>query len=157
MYLVVSYKKNIKQIIAIIILSIYFLSCTKQHITDTIIFGACKGDILTDSLAIGAKLVGKWTWTEKYCPCCPGVKPTKATKNVIATFNTDSTFSVAENLVIINTGKWSLQKKENLFFITLTKQGTGDYLDGFITLCDNQLLADMSPLDGCKHLFIKAN
>ncbi|MEO7989560.1 MAG: hypothetical protein ABI663_08475 [Chryseolinea sp.] len=146
-----------KRILLIVAISCYLFSCNdneeKLVITS---FGNCSGGILTDSLSIHTQLIGTWTWTERHCPCCSDAKPTLADKYVTATFNSNSTFTVLENSTSVITGTWEVQKNLNDYVVSINKEGTGIYLNGSISICENQLLADMSPVDGCKHLFIKA-
>jgi len=146
-----------KHIVIIATFCLYFFSCNQEKINPAS-FGSCNGSILTDSLSMCANFIGTWNWTERYCPCCSGAKPTKADKEVTATFNPDATFSVSEDLKIIDTGKWEVLKTSNGFALSISPLATDDfYLQGSITICDNQLVADMSFLDGCEHLFIKAD
>ncbi len=145
-----------RNFVIIALITYFILSCNEEK-DDIITFRTCNEEVLTDSLTISTKLIGTWNWTERYCPCCKGVKPTVADKDVFTTFKSDSTFLISEDLKIINMGKWELKKNSESFIISISSQGTGDYLNGYITICDNQLLADNSPVDGCENLFVKAN
>jgi hypothetical protein len=146
-----------KQLVIIVVIGFCIFSCNQEEFNINT-FGKCNGGIITDSLSLSSKLTGTWKRTEQLCMCCG--KPTKANKAVITTFMSDTTFSVSENQKIITTGIWRIRKDIDGFVISIYySQGASDghYLDGYITICDNQLLADASPNDGCKHLFIKTN
>ena len=144
-----------KQIVILLaLLGSYFFSCEEEEYFDVLTFAQCE-NMLTDSLAIRSNLVGTWTWTERYCPCCQDSKPEKADKKVTATFNANGTTSIEENGTVIGEGEWTLQKTYIGFSLVVNNQPAVPYLRGYLSICKAFLLADESPVDGCKHLFKK--
>jgi hypothetical protein len=139
-----------------LVFGMLLFSCDKAQL-DVITFVACKDGVQKDSLGTYNRLIGTWNWVERYCPCCPGAKPAKADKKVVVVFKPDLTYSILENAVVVDTGKWELLKHENEFYISMEVPPATSYLQGSISICNKQLLSDLTPLDGCKHLFNKVN
>jgi hypothetical protein len=145
-----------KKIAGVVVFGILLFSCDKAKF-DIITFVACKDGVQKDSLATYERLIGTWNWVERYCPCCLGVKPAKADKKVEVIFKPDLTYAISENAVVVDTGKWELLKYGNYFYISIKVLPATSYLQGSISICDKQLLSDLTPLDGCKQLFNKVN
>ena len=147
--------KIMKQILLIVAISCYLFSCSEETL-EIISFGKCNGGIMADSLAMHTQLIGAWTWTEISCSFSANPNPTLADKDVTATFNSNSTYSILENSAIAVQGTWEVQKSMEGYIVSIQNLSTVHYLDGSISICENQLLADSSPGDGCKYLFVKA-
>ncbi len=144
-----------KKTLLIFAVSCYLFSCSEEKFEITS-FRNCSTGVLTDSLTIHTQLIGAWTWTEISCAFSPDATPTLANKDVTATFNSNSTYSILENSIVIASGPWQVQKSIDGYMVSIQNLGTVHYLGGGILVCGNQLLADDSASDGCKHLFIKA-
>jgi|GEM_PF-3364073 len=140
----------------LLLISFYLFSCKNDETQANLIaFGKCSETILTDSLSITQQLIGTWKWTDQFCPCCPNSKPTKADKGVTATFDSNGSYSVTEESATIALGEWEVTKTTNGFFVSFNGQNVSGYLEGYITICGDQLAADQTPVDGCKNLFVK--
>jgi len=137
--------------------SLLFFNCTKESSKDDS-FGTCDADgIFEDSLSTSKLLVGSWRWTKSDCGLCsPDSSPKEANKVVIASFNTDRTFSVTEDAVLLTEGTWQVEKFDsNNFYFSLDPRPP--YLDGTIRVCATELLSDARAGDGAAYLFLRAD
>jgi len=135
---------------------IFFWACQEddgsgRYPLNTII--DCTEAAPTDSLEITEQLVGSWFWTESFCPCCPNSQPTSADKLVTVSFQSDQTLVLKEEGETIFTGEWTIILSQFGYLISI--EDPPFYIDGYKTICDNQLLFDKSPVDGCMYLFYK--
>src|SRR5688572_7001521 len=86
-----------------IILSLTYCSKDKIDISD---FVECNNEQNLDSTSISAKLIGIWTLKKQSIPYSKKFR--NVDKNIKATFNNDSTYSVTENSNVLMQGTWKL-------------------------------------------------
>jgi hypothetical protein len=150
-----------KSIGALLIFFCLLFSCKKENDIFYSFRKKCDQKATLDSLSTANLLIGTWKWTDVYCPCCKGSKPTKADKTVYLKFNSDATFIVTEDSKIIDSGKLKLRNYSSKNDWQIDLSGYSEifeynrYLRGNITICGTQLSIDDSPLDGCNNLYEK--
>ena len=113
----------------------------------------CDNAAFLDSTAISNKIPGAWLWTKKRCWDGNG-KILFANKNVKVNFNTNRTFTVAENGSIITIGNWDLIFVDTYIW-GLKLSAPSEYLYGRISFCNNQVMFNDSYIDGCDNVFSK--
>ncbi len=137
-----------RHIVLSILISFALISCKKEKPgTQNIL--KCGELQNRDSAAISAKLTGTWIWKKQSIPNTNMFKD--ADKNIEATFNTDSTFTITENSNVIIQGTWKLINYGS--FYGFRADPYNQYLYGAVYFCDNQLLFSNSIADGLDNLF----
>jgi len=137
-----------KLILLLLTICLTILAC-KKHNSGNEVYWPC--DISDDSISTVSKLEGSWQWINYACP--PGPL-NKADKNINVTFNSNGTYNVQENSVIITQGSWQLKSANtNLWILDLSS--TSSYLKGFIFFCDNRVDFADDYEDGCSNYFKK--
>jgi hypothetical protein len=140
-------------IIIILILTLILNSCKKETINLNE-FWQCNKSQNLDTIAIANKLTGSWTWRKQ--SCSSSGKTILADKIVKVTFNSNRTFSLSENAIIVTQGNWKLKIVDsNIYGLDLTPQS--EYLYGRILFCNDEVLFNDSYIDGCDNLFCKIN
>jgi len=140
--------KEMKQIFLLLIIWLIIFSCKKDA---SGIDSSWPCDILEDSSATSIQIVGTWKWTKR--ELATG-KLVIADKNIKATFNSDKTFTIKENVSIIEQGSWSLKSPlAGYWALNITSQS--NYLNGFILFCNNQILFTERYMDGNANYFEK--
>jgi hypothetical protein len=129
------------------------ISCKKVTINMNE-FWLCNKSQNLDSTAITNKLAGSWTWRKQTCFWTG--KTIRADKTVKVTFNSNRTFSLSVNSIIVKQGNWKLTIVDtNMYGLDLTQPC--EYLYGRILFCNDELLFNDSYRDGCDNLFGKTN
>ena len=142
--------KKIQNCISILLLLIFFYSCTK-NINKTIelkdIF-ACHESKKWDEKQLKQQLLGEWIL---YKDQCVFSKKNNYYKNIKVNISEDS-ISVFRKKVLLQKSKWKLVKNRGFIIIT---EPQISYLIGSISCCDNYFTADNQIDEGCNYLFIK--
>jgi hypothetical protein len=112
----------------------------------------CNNEQNLDSTTISTKLIGSWTWKKQSIPYSNKFKD--ANKNIKATFNSDSTFTIMENSNVVIQGTWKLTY-HSMNHYSLRPNEYNEYMGGAVYFCENQLLFLDSPGDGVDNLFEK--
>ncbi len=137
----------------ILTLASILTSCKKEKINVNDFLQCSKSQNL-DSTAIANKLTGNWRWKKQSCYWTAQTK--KADKDVKVIFNTNRTFTVSQNDIIIAQGTWRLKIVDsNMYGLDLSQ--FSEYLNGRILFCNNEILFNDSYRDGCDNLFGKSN
>ena len=113
----------------------------------------CTNPGFSDSATISNKIIGSWVWTKQLCGDGAG-KILFADKNVKVNFNSNTSFTVYENLAILTQGNWSL-KIVDTYTWGLHLTSRSEYLYGSILFCNNQVMFNDSYIDGCDNVFVK--
>jgi len=130
-----------------------FFACNKGT-SDNQLLRQCDNSQYIDSTGTATKLIGSWRLVQQRLGSNGEV--VMADKIVIATFNSDSTFTVMENSVITAQGNWKLYTfSDNTWALNLTSPS--NYLYGAISFCNNKVLFTDSWVDGNDNLFEKAD
>ena len=117
------------------------------------LFSQCSSEDLLDSAAIAHNILGDWTLVKQRLG---RGKVVLADKKIKAIFNADSTYRVLENSSILTEGNWRLKKVlDNRWGLDCSTQN--NYLNGFISFCNNQVSFNFGYLDGSDNLFVKSN
>ncbi len=137
-----------------VILSSAIVSCVKDTPVKTQTLLPCDLVQTLDSTAIFAKLAGTWIWKKQSIPYTNSYK--YADKIIKVTFNTDSTFTLADSATVLDQGSWKL-----IFYgeknYSLQTDSYNNYIGGAIYFCDNQVLFMASIYDGTDNVFEKIN
>ncbi len=105
-----------------------------------------------DSTLIAQKLAGSWKWTKQFCSS----QITPANKSVTVIFNSNAGFTITEDSVITTQGNWKLQNAgPNQWQLSL--DSSSNYLRGFISFCNNEVVFADIYFDGCNNYFDKIN
>ncbi len=145
--------KSMRLIIIILTLTLILNSCKKETINLND-FWQCNKSQNLDTTAIASKLTGSWTWKKQ--SCFWSGKTIRADKAVKVTFNSNRTFSLSENSIIVTQGIWKLKIVDsNMYGLDLTQPS--EYLYGRILFCSDEVLFNDSYIDGCDNLFGKTN
>ncbi len=131
-----------------------FTSCKKDKSakTERQTLIACGMMQNLDSTSVIAALNGSWIWKKQSIANTNEFK--NADKDIIVTFNTDSTFSITENSNLTMHGAWKLiYHRENEYSIQTDQYN--QYVGGLVYFCDDQLLLVNSFLDGVDNIFEK--
>lgn len=150
----------IKQISLFLILAISISSCCKKESINqtfcgepTIVDSTCT----LDSNQIKAQIIGKWNWTQsisswtmqKTNPCTDSI-------NRQYEFQTNGTVKYSENGTYKSTGTYFFESSSG-FKIRANDTPSTFWLNGWVSICDNYLIIDDSPVDGPKDIYVKAN
>jgi hypothetical protein len=130
-------------------------ACKKDYSADGEMlpdFVKCNLEQNLDSAALAVKLIGTWRMIKQSAPY--SVEFIAADKNITATFKSDSTFTVTENVNIIQQGNW------HLIYYGVNNYGLqtepfSQYLGGAVYICNNRLLLAQSIFDGPDYVFEK--
>ena len=142
-----------KQTLLIITICLLFFSCKKNN-TDEQSFIQCNSPQYLDSAAISNKIVGSWTLIKQRFGSNGKVVAT--TKNIKVIFNSNSTYSLFEDSLVLAQGNWDLKNVlDSMWGLGLTAPSS--YLIGYISFCNNQVVFSYNYLDGNDNLFEKSN
>lgn len=137
----------------ILMLTSILSSCKKEKINVND-FWECSKSLNLDSTAIANKLTANWTWKKQSCFWTGQTK--KADKDVKVNFNTNRTFTVTQNEIIVAQGSWKLKIVDsNMYGLDLSQ--FSEYLNGRILFCNDEILFNDSYRDGCDNFFGKSN
>jgi len=115
---------------------------------------ACHSSV--DSSALKEKMIGTWDWQYIQCFWYPFMANTCDYEDHTLVFETDNMASVWNRRLKVETGSWQLNRiSDKLYSIDSDLREIP--VDGFIFLCDDQLLFYNSPVDGCDVLFRKGS
>ena len=141
-------------IIAIVAAGISF-GCKKKSVEEPVPLSEipeCHATENLDSSAIVNRLTGNWKLTYRFCGWSG--EASLDTLVVIARLKSNHTYTVAENGTTVSQGNWAIKKANyNLWMFEMADYNT--YLQGYIQLCQNQLLVENIYVDGCNNLFKK--
>lgn len=142
-----------KQTLLVITICLLFFSC-KKNTPDEQSLLQCNHPQNLDSAATSNKIVGSWMlikerWGSTGEVVTPG-------KNIKVTFNSNSTYSLFEDSSVLAQGNWNLKiVLDSMWGLDIA--APSNYLYGYISFCDNQVLFSYSYLDGTNNLFEKVN
>lgn len=100
-----------------------------------------------------SKLEGTWAWLSYTCYWSADSTFT-ANKHVVATFSDAGVYRVYENSKIESEGTWKLSQVDNNIWSIITEKPS-EYLNGYIWLCNNEVIFQNSFLDGCDYYFVR--
>jgi len=146
-----------KQILLLAALGLFIFSCDQDDHCDGPVEAKCEEHSITDAVGIRTMIVGSWRMTELLCYCCPGVQAGKPDKEVTAVFRSDGTYFVIVEDEIISHGDWELVETAMGYEFSFGSQEMVPYLDGVISMCATEFVADLTPLDGCRHTFTRTD
>jgi len=152
------YSNMIKQIFLFCALALCMSSCCKKEVVKqdlcaepTIESSSCT----TDSNRIKIAILGKWNWTQTISEAWVVYKanPCTDTVNRSYEFLMNGTIKYSENGNYKSTGTYSFQSGSIYAHdMPLTFE-----LSGWVSICDNYLIIDNSPVDGPKEILLRAN
>jgi len=135
--------------LVLLAIGLLILSCRKND-SDHYISLQCTDSQTFDSAATANKLTGSWKLVQQRWGGTGEI--VTANKDVQVTFNSDSTFTVWENSSVTTQGSWKLMKfSDNTWQLDLSSQS--NYLYGFISFCNDNVLFTNSWVDGNDNLF----
>lgn len=155
------YLYTMKQIILFLFLSVAFFSCSKKK--EAVQQDLCAEPVVNaantcvyDSNQIKALILGKWhftqsvsSWTQqKTNPCTDSLYRSYE-------FLAGGAVKYFENGNYISTGSYTLAQSY-AYSISATDSAGRFHLGGPISICDNYLVIDDSPVDGPRDIFVKA-
>jgi hypothetical protein len=142
-----------KQTLLFLTIYVLLFSCSKNT-SDKQPFLQCDTPQYLDSTAISNKIAGSWTLTKQRWGSTGEV--VTADKNIKVTFNSNGTYTIVDDSSVLAQGNWTLKiVLDSLWGLDLTVPS--DYLTGYISFCNNQLLFSYSYLDGSDNLFEKVD
>ncbi len=98
-------------------------------------------------------LEGTWVWTSNTC-YWTGDSTFTPDKHVVVTFSDAGVYKVFEDSKIESEGNWKLSQVDNDIW-SLNTERHSKYLNGYIWLCENELVFFSSYLDGCDYYFVR--
>ncbi|HYD21683.1 MAG TPA: hypothetical protein VEB40_09435 [Flavipsychrobacter sp.] len=102
---------------------------------------------------IVSALEGTWLWVSNTC-FWTGDSTFTADRHVVITFSDAAVYKVFEDGKIESEGTWTLsQSGDNIWSISTT--GYSRYLNGYIYLCEDEVVFYSSFMDGCDFYFIR--
>lgn len=102
---------------------------------------------------ITSRLEGTWSWLSFTCHWSLDSTFT-ADKHVVVTFSDAGVYKVFENSTIESEGTWKLsQTTDNNW--TIVTERPSEYLNGYIWLCNDEVIFHNSYLDGCDYYFVR--
>lgn len=133
---------------------VLFQACKKnrENQIDVLAIWECHKAQNLDSSDIAAKLIGTWSWNKQSCYWKGSGSPGLGVK---VTFRVDHSFTVTKNASILTQGTWIIERDVNQWH--LRPSSPSEWLYGYIMFCDNHVLFNDSPTDGCDNLFSRIN
>lgn len=102
---------------------------------------------------ITSGLEGTWVWTSNTC-YWTGDSTFTPDKHVVVTFSDAGIYKVFEDSKIESEGNWKLSQVDKDIW-SLNTERPSKYLNGYIWLCENELVFFNSYIDGCDYYFVR--
>lgn len=104
---------------------------------------------------INSNLEGTWVWVSSSCYWTQN-KTTSADKQVVVLFKDAGNYQVFENGALESEGTWKLSQTANNTWNIITSTHSV-YLNGYVFLCNDEVVFSSSYLDGCDYYFTRDN
>jgi hypothetical protein len=111
----------------------------------------------TDSNQIKLAIIGKWSWTQSISSwTMQKTNPCTDTINRSYEFLSNGEVKYSENGSYKSTGNYHFESGSG-FQISAHDASSNFWLSGWVSICNNYLIIDDSPVDGAKMTFVKTN
>jgi hypothetical protein len=147
-----------KHIILFLLLALALFSCHKKEAVqqDLCAEPALGNTCVTDTTRLKSLIVGKWHWTQSISSwTMQKTNPCTDTINRSYEFLTGNQVKYFENGVYVSTGTYQFNNGYTYsLYVNIPQPHFG--FSGGVTICDNYLVVDDSPVDGPKMIFVRA-
>lgn len=115
------------------------------------------GTCVTDTAQIKALIAGKWNWTQQINSWTQAkTNPCTEQKNYSYEFFDNGTVKYYENGNYTYSGIYSFSQSQGITIQLQINAANQVYETGWVSVCNNYLVIDNSPVDGPKGIFIRS-